>query len=95
MVGWESHQPDRGYECGEHSYGEEDVKGQAGLTEAVFDWLEDSDKPHPTRMERSLTELNAILGLYVSALTHQPVNLPCTPPDGLIETVAEVLRGVG
>lgn len=88
MEGWERSTPEGGYERGEHDYGTEDDLAQARLTEACFAWLGDGKKPHPTRLERSLEEFNAILGIYTSALCHEPVSLPFDPPDGLREAVA-------
>ena len=76
---------------GEHEYGEQDVLGQAGLTEAMFDWLDDDEKVHPTHLEQSLAEFNTILGIYHSALMHEPVELPFDPPDGLIESLKTLL----
>lgn len=87
MVGWERNTPDGGYESGSHSYGEQDVLGQAGLTDAAFEWFEDDSKLHPTRLELSLIQFNIILGVYISALNYKPVELPCDPPDGLMETL--------
>ena len=87
MASWERQTPERGYESGAHVYGPEDDLAQARLTEATFDWLEDDGKPHPTRLEHSLDQFNVILGLYVSALTHKPVELPCDPPDGLLDAL--------
>ncbi len=94
MNGWERSTPAGGYESGTHDYGVEDDFAQARLTDACFDWLESAAKPHPTRLERSLEEFNAILGIYVSALTHAPVALPCDPPDGLAGALAAVLAPV-
>jgi predicted dehydrogenase len=85
MDGWERSTPEGGYESGTHSYGEQDVLGQAGLTEAVFDWLDDEAKVHPTHLEQSLAEFNLLLGIYQSALTNAPVELPFEPPDGLLD----------
>ena len=59
----------------------------------MFDWLLDEAKPHPTRLERSLAQFNVILGLYVSALEARPVDLPCDPPDGLLDSLRERLGG--
>jgi len=87
MHGWERSTPEGGHESGTHSYGEQDVLGQAGLTDAAFDWVEDDDKPHPTRLERALVKFNIILGMYVSALTNAPVSLPFEPPDGLLDSL--------
>jgi len=85
MAYWERFTPEGGYERGDHSYGVEDDLAQGRLTEACFDWLEDDARPHPTRIERSLEEFNAILGLYESALSSRPIDLPFDPPDGLAE----------
>jgi predicted dehydrogenase len=87
MASWERQTPDGGYESGAHEYRVEDDLAQARLTEACFDWLEDEGKPHPTRLERSLEQFNVILGLYTSALTCRPVDLPCDPPDGLLDAL--------
>lgn len=72
-------------EGGEHRYGDEDIEGQAAMTEAMFDWLEDERAEHPLRLEQALVEMNVILGLYQSALERRIVDLPADPPDGLIE----------
>jgi predicted dehydrogenase len=87
MGGWERLTADAGYESGTHDYGVEDELAQARLTEAAFDWLLDAAQPHPTRLERSLAQFNVILGLYLSALRSAPVDLPCDPPDGLLESL--------
>jgi predicted dehydrogenase len=87
MAEWERRTPEGGYESGTHDYGAEDERAQARLTEAMFDWLLDDAQPHPTRLDRSLAEFNAILGLYLSALECRPVELPCDPPDGLLEAL--------
>jgi len=91
MGGWERRTLDGGYEKGSHDYRVEDDLAQGRLTEAVFDWLLDDGKPHPTRLERSLAEFNVILGIYVSALQAEPVELPFHPPDGLLESLRERL----
>ena len=91
MDGWERGTPENGYESGSHSYGEQDVLGQAGLTDAVFDWLDDEQKVHPTHLDQSLAEFNLLMGIYQSSLTHAPVELPFDPPDGLIDSMKEVL----
>ncbi|MAZ53018.1 MAG: hypothetical protein CMO31_03270 [Trueperaceae bacterium] len=87
MVGWELGTPDAEKEFGEHEYRIQDTLGQAGLTEAVFDWLEDENKLHPTHLRQSLTEFNLLLGIFQSALIHEPVTLPFNPPSGLIEAL--------
>lgn len=92
MNAWERGTPENGYEHGTKSYGTEDVLGQAGLTEAVFDWLEDEDCPHPTRLKLSLTQFNVILGLYASALKHKSIELPYQPEDNLLEELKTTLK---
>jgi len=87
MVGWERYTLEGGYESGTHNYGEQDVLGQAALTDAAFEWFEDDSKPHPTRLEFSLIQFNIILGAYVSALNYAPVMLPFEPPDCLMDAL--------
>jgi len=91
MDAWERNTPD-GYEHGAKSYGEEDVLGQAGLTEAVFDWLEDENCPHPTRLEFALVQFNLILGIYASALECRPVQLPYQPESTFLEKLKVKLK---
>lgn len=93
MSGWERYTSAAGYERGTHDYGAQDDQAQARLTEAMFDWLLDETKPHPTRLERSLAEFNALLGLYLSALESRPVELPFEPPDGLLDALRKRLCG--
>jgi predicted dehydrogenase len=91
MHWWERSTPEGGYERGEHNYGQQDVLAQAALTEAAFEWVKDESKLHPTRLERSLSEFNVLLGLYVSALNCVPVDLPFEPPDGIMEALKKRL----
>lgn len=91
MNAWERSTPEDGYESGTKSYGAEDVLGQAGLTEAVFDWLKDEDYLHPTRLDLSLTQFNVILGIYASALEHRIVELPCQPEENFMEKLKATL----
>jgi predicted dehydrogenase len=91
MHWWERSTPEGGYEREEHSYGQQDVLAQAALTDAAFEWVEDDSKPHPTRLERALPKFNALLGVYVSALTHEPVELPFDPPDGIMDALKKRL----
>ena len=76
---------------GAHDYGSEDVVGQAGLTEAMFDWLEDDAKVHPLRLSASLRDFNVIVGLYMSALARQVVTLPVQPDRDLISSLRQQL----
>jgi len=92
MSAWESSTPDGGYQHGDQSYGAEDVIGQQGLTEAVFDWLDDENQPHPNRLDVSLVQFNIVLGIYTSALKRAPVTLPVEPEDGLLDSLRDALR---
>jgi len=89
MHGWERSTVEEGHESGTHSYGEEDVRGQAALTDAAFAWSEDESRPHPTRLDNALPKFNTILGMYVSALTNKPIDLPFDPPDGILDDLRE------
>ena len=88
---WERSTPDGGYEGGDLDYGEQNALAQIGLTEAMFDWIEDDDKVHPTHLDQSLAEFNILLGIYQSALTNAPIELPFEPPDGLLDSLKEIL----
>ena len=85
MFRWERSLPDGTVETGEHEYREEDVLGQAGLTNAMFDWLEDDDNPSPTNLKTSLDEWLVILAGYLSTVEARPVELPFDPPDDLLD----------
>ena len=88
---WERATLEDGYESGPLNYGEQDVVAQANFTEAVFDWLDDENKVHPTHLKQSLAEFNLILGMYYSGITNQIIELPFEPPDGLIDLLQEKL----
>ena len=88
---WERATLEDGYESGPLNYGEQDVVAQANFTEAVFDWLDDENKVHPTHLKQSLAEFNLILGMYYSAITNEIIELPFEPPDGLIDLLQEKL----
>jgi predicted dehydrogenase len=67
MWNWEVGQAGR-VERGSHEYGAEDVLGQAALTEAMFDWLEDDRAVHPLNLDVSLQDFAVMLHIYESAL---------------------------
>ena len=83
MSSWELHIGEA-KTSGVHEYYAEDVVGQVGLTEALFDWLEDASAVHPTNLAASLLQFNAILGLYTSALERRGVDLPVEAPGDLL-----------
>ena len=78
-------------ESGAHEYGAEDILGQAGLTEAMFDWLEDDRAIHPLNLTLALQDFNIILGMYMSALHHTVIPLPVEPEPDLIATLRRQL----
>lgn len=88
---WERSTHDDGYEGGPLSYGEQDVLAQGNLTEALFDWLDDEKKEHPTHLKQSLAEFNLLLGMYYSGITNEMIDLPFDPPDGLMDMLREKL----
>ena len=88
---WERSTLDGGYEQGPLDYGEQDVVAQGNFTEAIFDWLDDEKNVHPTHLKQSLLESNLILGMYYSGLTHEIIDLPFEPPDGLMEALRATL----
>ena len=88
---WEKFTCDNGYESGGLNYGEEDAIAQIGLTEAMFDWLEDQKKVHPTNLKQSLAEFNLLLGIYQSGLIRHPILLPFDPPENFIQYMKDTL----
>ena len=87
MHAWERSTTDVEYESGEKEYGDEDVLGQAAMTDAMIDWLEDDDKVHANCLDTSLAETNTVLGLYASAISGTPTELPCEPEAGLLDSL--------
>ena len=82
-------------EGGSHEYGDEDILGQAAMTEAMFDWCEDEAVVPPLNFELALRDFNTVLGIYHSALRHMVVDLPFEPGDGLIDELRERLGADG
>ena len=78
---------------GEHDYAAEDILGQAALTEAMFDWLDDDRKVHPLNLARSMDDFALLLAIYTSGLTRRTVTLPHTPPPELIARMRVGLAG--
>ncbi len=90
MWSWETY-VDGVYDSGMHEYPQEDILGQAGLTEAMFDWLEDDGAIHPLNLTLALQDFNVVLGMYTSALNHTMVSLPVEPEPDLIEKLRRAL----
>jgi predicted dehydrogenase len=90
MWSWETF-IDGVYEAGTHDYAEEDILGQAAMTEAMFEWLEDERAVHPLNLASALQEFNVVLGMYMSALHHRVIDLPVEPEPDLIAKLRQRL----
>lgn len=90
MWGWEV-SIDGKAESGSHEYADEDILGQAAMTEAMFDWIEEERAVHPLNLAASLQDFNTVLGMYMSALRHQVIELPVKPAPGLIDALRQRL----
>lgn len=94
-IDWTMHSWETGVdgkvEAGTHEYPQEDILGQAAMTEAMFDWLEDNDMKHPLNLTAALQDLNIILGIYTSAIDRRPVDLPVDPAPALISKLRQIL----
>ena len=86
MWGWETG-IDGVVESGIHDYPDEDILGQAAMTEAMFDWLEDEQAVHALNLDNALQDFNIVLKTYMSALNHQPYALDDPPQPGLIDAL--------
>ena len=64
---------------------------QARLTEAMFDWIEDDTRPVETNLKLALHQFNAVLGIYASAISHKPIEIPFDPPANLDSQIREGL----
>ena len=76
---------------GTHVYAEEDVLGQAAMTEAMMDWIKDDRAVNPLNIDSALKDFGVILGIYESALERSVVKLPSNPPSGMIEQLRSAL----
>jgi predicted dehydrogenase len=85
MYGCEKSLSDGTIEKLKRDYATDDVPGQAGLTNALFDWLKDENKISPTNLKTSLDEWLVILAGYMSTVEARPVDLPFDPPDDLLD----------
>ena len=85
MSGYERSLADGSVEHGDQDYAAQDGPGQAGLTTALFDWLEDDTQVHPNNLATSLDEWLVILAGYLSTIEARPVDFPFEPPDDLLE----------
>ena len=88
MYAWEKSLPDGTVETGKKDYREEDVQGQANLTNSMFDWLEDDRRITPTNLSTALDEWLVILAGYMSSVEARPINFPYTPPEDTLDQCA-------
>jgi predicted dehydrogenase len=90
---WEIVSPDgsQGGHSAPETWAKNNDIAQAGLTNAMFDWLEDDTKPVETNLKVALHQWNAVLGVYASALFHQPIDIPFEPPDNLFQELKTAL----
>ena len=91
---WEIVSPE-GVEGGQvnnmEAWTEGNTVAQAGLMNAMFDWLEDDAKTASTNLKRGLHQWQVVLGLYASQVWHKPVDIPFDPPDDLIPKLIDTL----
>ncbi|MGQ9731471.1 MAG: Gfo/Idh/MocA family protein [Candidatus Zipacnadales bacterium] len=85
MTGYEKSLPAGKIEKAEQLYSEQDIIGQANLTDAMCAWIEDDKAVHPNNLKISLDEWAVILAGYLSAVEAQPVEFPFDPPDDLLD----------
>jgi predicted dehydrogenase len=78
-------------ESGVHEYGDEDILGQAAMTEAMFDWLEDDGAVHPLNLETAMRDFETMLAIYESGLSRQVVTLPSQPVPDFISQMRRTL----
>ena len=92
MWGWETLVRGR-RERGEHNYPDEDFLGQAGMTESVFDWLEDDSRVHPLNLEAALRDFHIVLKAYMSALQRKEETFASELQPRLIDALRKELAG--
>jgi predicted dehydrogenase len=90
MWGWETN-IDGVVARGDHDYFAEDILGQAALTEAMFDWMDDAAAVHPLHLNAALQDFNIVLKTYMSALNHRSYTLADPPQLGLIAALRQQL----
>ena len=95
-VQWTMHSWETGIdgrvEAGVHGYGDEDILGQAAMTEAMFDWLADEAVLHPLRLDVAMQDFAIMLAIYASGLSRRVVDLPSESMPDLIQTMRLALQ---
>lgn len=92
MWGWETSISGK-RERGSHNYPDEDILGQAAMTEAAFDWLEDDRRLHPLNLDAALLDFHILLKAYMSGLNRREETLASELQPGLIEALRQTLVG--
>jgi predicted dehydrogenase len=78
-------------ESGVHNYDDEDILGQAAMTEAMFDWLDDDSEMHPLNLNAAIRDFETMLAIYESGLSRRIVTLPSLPVSDLINKMRRTL----
>jgi len=94
MHGWET-RIGHNVDSGTHRYGDEDILGQAAMTDAMIAWTHHSGAVHPLNLSAALSDFSIILGLYQSALGHAVVPMPVEPQANLIDRLRTILQEEG
>lgn len=74
-----------------HDYHEEDIVGQARMSEAMFNWLENDEAVHPLHLDAALRDFRLMLAMYISGLVGEPQTLDDPLQDHLLDTMRERL----
>lgn len=90
MWGWESSLCGK-IQRGAHQYADEDILGQAAMTEAAFDWLEDDSLLHPLNLDAALQDFHILLRVYMSALHRRQETLKGELQPRLIDALRQAV----
>lgn len=77
---------------GHHEYSAQDILGQACMSEAMFDWLEDEQAVHPLHLGSALQDFRLLLAMYMSGLSGTPQNLTDPPLPHLLDALRDRLQ---
>ncbi len=92
MWGWETGiKGER--ERGSHNYPDEDILGQAAMTAAMFDWLEDDSRVHPLNLDAALQDFHIVLKVYMSALHRRQETLESELQPRLLDALRRAELG--
>ena len=80
-----------GFQGSQEDWNNGNHAAQAALTNAMFDWIENDDRPAGTNLSLGLHQWQVVLALYASALWRKPVELPFDPPADLFAKLKAAL----